>query len=445
MFNKMQKMARPTAAGILALALVLIAAHTQPVYAVPQLMTEYGDQMAWSSAEINAMGGTGTALYRGGMSNIFNPAYLVEARGTRFDASVALDQEHEDRFQPLFDNFNSFVADAAIASNRNHYWQSGFALAIQAGNEDQPVAIGLSLTDRYGFDYNFDEELRNPSGRDIGTRDLIFEERAFSVGGTLRNLSLGVGSDVTDRISIGAALHYAFGTRTETESVRDYYMDDGDNSYWTEDVQDLEGTNYTLGVRGVISERVEIGVAWESALMVQGSNSGSYVGVTDTTDSNGYRSIRYPNIFRAGVTFRPRTDPLTVFTVEVEYKPWSELEDSEQSGSGNPQNLNDVTDVRIGLEHTFYNGIPLRFGFRHFDSYADRDGSASSFSAGVGAPIGSGMLSVSMELSKITALLPHHFPYPEDVLGTTDNFHSDPYARVEDTRFRIGVGYKVEF
>ena len=38
---------------------------TGPVYAVPQLMTAYGDQMSWSSAEANAMGGTGIAVYRG--------------------------------------------------------------------------------------------------------------------------------------------------------------------------------------------------------------------------------------------------------------------------------------------------------------------------------------------------------------------------------------------
>jgi hypothetical protein len=153
--------------------------------------------------------------------------------------------------------------------------------------------------------------------------------------------------------------------------------------------------------------------------------------------------ITYPNMYRVGVTFLPRTDPRTVFTVEAEYKPWGELEDSDYAGDGNVQNLNDVTEVKIGLEHTFYNGIPLRFGFRHVDTYADRDADVSVFSSGVGAPIGGGMLSVSVELSKVTAVMPHQFPYPDNFFG--DNFDSSPIARVEDTRFRIGVGYKVVF
>ena len=30
-----------------------------------------------------------------------------------------------------------------------------------------------------------------------------------------------------------------------------------------------------------------------------------------------------------------------------------------------------MVDVRIGVQHTFYNGTDLRFGFRRYDSYAD--------------------------------------------------------------------------
>jgi hypothetical protein len=57
--------------------------------------------------------------------------------------------------------------------------------------------------------------------------------------------------------------------------------------------------------------------------------------------------------------------------------------------------------------------------------------------------VAGGMMSVSVELSKATSVQGHQFPYPTDFFG--DNFHDDPIARVEDTRFRVGVGYKVEF
>ena len=67
------------------LTCLLLLAVAGPAWSVPQIMTEYGDQMPWLGADINAMGGTGAALYRGGMSNIFNPAFLATAKSHRLD------------------------------------------------------------------------------------------------------------------------------------------------------------------------------------------------------------------------------------------------------------------------------------------------------------------------------------------------------------------------
>ncbi len=434
--------------ALTALALLGLLVSAVPAGAVPQIMAEYGDQMAWRGADINAMGGTGVALYRGAISNIFNPAMLTGGPSDgRLDVSFSLDQEHEDRFQPLFDSFDSWVADAAIASNRNHYWQTGFGIAGSPLGTETPIRAGLSLVDRYPFQYTFNEELRNPSpfppGNGEPARDQIIEERHREVRGTLRTLSLGVGADVDDEIAIGMAVHYAFGKRKETNSVRDYVIDS--NSYNNVNEYDMNGINFTLGVRGKISERVEIGLAWESQLSTTGDYSETHydAGIDSTTEDKWGGYLRYPNIYRVGLTFMPRTDPQTIFTLEMEYSSWSELADSENPGYDNPQNLQDTMDVRIGLEHRFYNGLPLRFGFRHYDSYTDPESSASVFSAGTAMAIGRGELAVSLELGKITSIQPHQFPYPDDYFG--DSFTSDPQARVEDTRFRIGVGYTQNF
>lgn len=431
-----------SAAGLLAVSACLAAAGA---LAGPQITTDYGDQMPWFSADVNAMGSTGTALYRGGISTVFNPAFLAQEVGYRLDAGFCLDQEHEDRFQPLFDSFESYVTDAAIASNRAHYFQTGFGLVGRLGQGGRPLAVGLSLTDRYPFAYTFDEELRNPSpytGGDV-ERDAVIEKRRREVTGTLRDLSVGIGYQAHQRLAVGAAAHYAFGTRTEVNEVRDYVT--ATNSYAYEDEFDLRGVNFTLGLRGAVSERLEVGVAWESGLSADGdwtnSDYAASTGVDTMATVDG--SFDYPQAFRAGLTFLPRTDPRTVFTMEMEYKPWSDLEDFRDPGDDNPGNLDDTMDVRIGLQHTFYNGMPLRFGFRHFGSYADREAAASVFSAGVGAPLGAGQVAVSLELSKLTSIQAHQFPYPAEYFG--DNFVSDPMARVEDTRFRVGVGYTVGF
>ncbi|MBE0565968.1 MAG: hypothetical protein IH621_08435 [Krumholzibacteria bacterium] len=428
--------------GIVLLAL----AAALPASAAPQLMTDYGDQWAWRSGDINAMGGTGIALYRGGLSNLYNPAMLALETGTRLDAGLAVDQESEDRFVPLFDTFSSWVADASVAANRNHFWQSGFGAARRVLDGRVPLTAALSLTDRYPFEYGFEEEIRNPDPFNTGPqRDMIMETRSRELEGTLRNLSLGLGAAVHERVSVGFAAHYAFGTRTDTWAVRDFDTADGDSSYAQTYEQDVDGINVTFGLRGVVNERVEIGLAWESRLKASGdfSDVRTAAGTGTVVDETRAGHWKYPDIYRAGLAFRPRTDPATVFTIEFEYMPWSQTEDTEKPADLNAARMNDTMDVRVGVQHTFYNGVPVRFGFRHYDSYMDKEASASAFSGGVGLPFGDGLISVSLELTKLTGILDHQFPYSPDYWG--DAYFADPEARVEDTRFRVGVGYTLNF
>ena len=67
----------------------------------------------------------------------------------------------------------------------------------------------------------------------------------------------------------------------------------------------------------------------------------------------------------------------------------------------------------------------------------------TAFTAGTGASVGDGRLSVSVELAKTSSILTHQFPYPDNYFG--DAFVAAPMARVDDTRFRLGVSYAMEF
>ena len=87
--------------------------------------------------------------------------------------------------------------------------------------------------------------------------------------------------------------------------------------------------------------------------------------------------------------------------------------------------------------------LKARDNARYIDTYADRDASTSVFSAGVGMPLASGLVSLSLELSKLSFEKEHIFGYPEDITGGP--YNSADLARVEDTRFRVGVGYNLSF
>ncbi len=444
---KTSKYSFPSGVAAVVTAALISLALTGAAGAGPQVTTTYGDQFSWMGAEAAAMGGTGAAIYRGGLSNVFNPAFLVVETGKRIDGGVLLTQDHEDRFQPLFDSFDSWVIDAAIASNRTHSWQSGFGFARRVGSGPRAVSFGVSLADRFPFAYSFSEELRNPSPYPPGSgqpaRDMLVAMRERNVTGTLHALSFGAATETSENVSIGAAFHYNFGTRRESVSSMDLDNAGTNDSYRNTDELKLSGVSATAGLRAHVNERLDLGFAVESSLKTSGNWRRQHVALSpaaasDTTLSGSYD---YPWCARAGLAFRPRNELPTVFTLEIEYRPWSELRDGTLADT--TPILQDAADVRLGVEHRFYNGMPLRFGFRHINSYADRDAGMTAFTAGTGMKVGEGNLSASVELSKLTAVLTHQFPYPVNYFGNA--FVTDPSARVESTSFRVGVSYAMEF
>jgi len=353
-----------------------------------------------------------------------------------FGAGAICDFESEDRFQPLYDTFDSYVTDVAIASNDHQYFHGGLGVALPLLRGGLPLALGLSLADRYPFAYTFEEELREPDPDN--DRDRIIANRKREVTGTLRDLSAGLGLGLGERLMLGATVNYAFGTRKDTWQVRNFV--DPDSSYNDTYEFQMSGVNFVLGASVTLSERFSLGLAWESRLEVDGDHTVTHETAAGDTLIATHESVKYPDYVSAGLTFRPRNDPRTVFTIEATYARWSKLEDS-RSTDGATTPLDDTWDMRVGVEHTFYNDMPLRFGFRRYDSYADRDVGTSVFSAGTGMKMPGGLVSVSIEISKTTAVLPHQFPYP-DMGGA---YVSDPDARVEDSLFRIGIGYSGEF
>jgi hypothetical protein len=405
--------------------------------AVPQIESGYGGQNAFLLPEISAMGGTGVTLYRGGMSGLLNPAMLAGERGLRLDFGSSLDHQDEDRFQPLYDTFDSYVTDIAIASNRHDHFGAGFALADRVLDGVNPLVLSLSLADRYDFGYAFEEEVRDPDGGST-PRDQILEDRLYEAKGTLRDLTLGAATDVMPGYSLGLAVNYAFGSRDEIWNRR--YYDTPDSSYVRRVQWDPSGVNLTAGLRVQVSPRLEIGAAYETPLTANGDLHTDY---NDSLATDGSAEVRYPGEYRVGLALRPRNNPRTIVAAEVAYREWSKLEDDRAPGR---EDLEDVLDVRLGVEHTFVNAMRMMFGFRHYDSYLDREVGTSVFTAGVHAPVGAGAFVVSFELSKLTARDQRHvFPYPDGVDGFGNPIVGGATARVEDTRLRAGLGYTRSF
>ncbi len=413
-----------------------------PAVAVPQIETYLGGQSPWYSAELNAQGNTGAAIGRGGFSNILNPAGLAWAAGWRMDVGAFLVRHEEDRFMPVFDTFETRVTDMVIASNQKSWLGGSLAAAMPLDVVSDALrggVVGFSLVERYPFRYLFEEEIRDPSPFS-SPRDRILSQRRYEVTGVLRTASLGLaGALLDDRLAAGASLHYAFGGRDERRLVRDNDLRDGDQSFDERHEWEPTGLHATFGVQGRLSDRLTLGLAYETRLEVDGDGlTVRYAADMDELAQESFaHALRYPAYWRGGMAFYPRSDPRTIFTADVVYADWSQTEGSRLAATGLTM-LQEVFDVRLGVEHIFYNQARLRFGFRRYDSYGDRDGGNSVFSAGAGWPWADGQLSVSLELNKLQSVLPHIFEYPS-------GYYAEDVTRVDDRRLRLGFSWSRSF
>ncbi len=416
--------------GTAALAALLLTAASAAWAGSAVDAPGYGSADVWLSGEIAALGGTGVAADRGGFGTVLNPATLSAAGAWRLDAGAALAQDHEDRFQPLFDSFGSYVTDTAIASNRHHYLDAGFAVARSFG---EGFGLGLSLTERYDFAYDFEEQVRDPDSFS-DPRDRILEERSLSSSGALRDLALGAGYALNERVSLGLTAHYLF-TDLEGAVNRRVFENPGD-TYSMDSTLDADGFGWTAGILVEADERFTLGASVETAVDIEGDLETVTASGADLANPVGEtvgRTFSYPKQYRMGLAYHPRSEPRTVVTLEMVWTEWTQFEDD-----GTKVFDENTRDYRVGVEHVFYNGMPVRFGFRHFDLYADTEASASLFSAGIGMPYGGGMFDVSAQLGKVSSVQEHWFPYPED-------FETVPTARVEDNRFRLGATFIYRF
>lgn len=419
---------RAAAAGLLLAALALASSAA----AATVLNTGYGAAENWISAGINSMGATGVALDRGGFGAVFNPATLAWAGGWRVDAGLSLAEEHEDRFQPLFDSFGSYVVDTSIASKRSHRFGTGFAVSRRI-NDD--LGFGASLTTRYGFGYDFDEDVRDPDSFS-DPRDRILEERAVEIDGDLHDLGLGLGWWIRDDLRLGAALHYVFGTPTIV--MRDRFFQDEADSYVDRTEWDADGVTGTFGVSWTASERLELGAAYDLGFSVAGDRTETLTtgaAPADVTATVRNLDVNYPKRARVGFALHPRAEPRTVFAAEMVWTEWSALTNSLLPDA---MELEDTLDYRVGVEHTFYNDVPLRFGFRHLEHYADPEPTSSIFSMGLGVPWQGGLVDLGAELGKVTSTQEHWFAYPAD-------FAVEATSRVEETLFRLGATFTYRF
>jgi hypothetical protein len=369
-------------ATLTALALTL---GTGTAGALTILDAGFGSPQGGAGPRSLAMGSTGASLYQGSQGLFFNPATLLpETRWGSVDFSLGLAQATEDRLVPLWDSFNSYVDDTIVATNRRRYGNATGGAIVRLPGTDMALAIGVF--DRYDFRYDYFEEFRNPVGTTTGNvRDHVIETRTIEQAGALRAISAGYSAEIADRVQLGLAVHRYTGD--PSREVRRANHDSLVTSVKSVD-QELRGWGWSVGAWGRPTERLDIGISFEGPFTAKGSRTTLADSIRPTkritTGGAADRSVDYPGTLRFGATYHPRNRLRTTFAVELERRFWESLGSPAASVFGDTLRARDTWDLRVGLEHVFYNGLPVRFGFRYLENYADPESERSIFSAGLG-------------------------------------------------------------
>jgi long-subunit fatty acid transport protein len=258
------------------------------------------------------------------------------------------------------------------------------------------MAIGAGIFERFDFDYDYFEEFRDPDSQN-SPRDLIIQNREIAVSGRLRTLSAGYGSEVLPGVQLGAAVHRWMGDVESAVRIEDF---SNGRRRFDSVQQDLEGWGWTVGGFGRLGDRVQVGASFEGPVTLDGGHdvtlrSGAGAAPDSVTSTSAQRDIDYPGTLRVGATYHPRNALRTTFSIDMERRFWEQVDEPAVGVLGDTVRLRDTWDLRVGLEHVFYNGLPVRFGFRYLENYADAESERAIFSAGVGYRVGGFALDVT--------------------------------------------------
>jgi len=172
----------------------------------------YGTPQLGLSARSRAMGGAGAAMGAGCSAWWTTREPGAPARQPRAADRFSGSGQRE-RLVPLFDTFDSFVDETAVAVNDHGYGdlQGGVVLDNWGG---RGVIVSGGVFTRYDPRYDYFDELRTSDNSDT-----LRNNKIIATDGLLRTATLGVALPFGDGSGLGVAVNYYFGTLTDREAL----------------------------------------------------------------------------------------------------------------------------------------------------------------------------------------------------------------------------------
>ncbi|TPW13611.1 MAG: hypothetical protein FD129_1239, partial [bacterium] len=163
-----------------------------------------------------------------------------------------------------------------------------------------------------------------------------------------------------------------------------------------------------------------------------------YETLADTTIGND--DVDYPGQIGLGVSLKPRNNPRTLFSLSAVRTFWADdLVDPilEANSTITTTEVRNTWDFHAGVEHTFYNNLPARFGFVYRELYAANDVDEAGVAFGVGYKFEKWDVGFGMNVLKRNSRQDAITPRPNANDPKTDRVSDSMLSGVVDIRYRF--------
>lgn len=339
------------------------------------------ENISKQSARSLALGGNAMALECHPIAGLNNPATLYSTTDA-FAIYTNLNVESliERRSYPAQDSFGDYLTENDYVSNRFQRFEGD--VAVYYSQQGFSLAAGWYTLEN--FNYQYREEIRSDQGSGTYYRDPLAGLHLVDISGVNHGYNVALAHDIGKRFAIGYGYTHYFSSNMEEgygviPILNDDKLSSSDTTFFAVNPTNGDGTNINLGVTAKITERLTLGVHAVIAGVYNLENT-KLLAVMDSSlmlpaysvsaDSSYNLVIDRPSVYSFSVRYIPENELKTTLYAQFDITDWRSYSVSYYDSADSLVSLfspgySPSWAIRAGVEHVFFTGVPMRFGFAY--------------------------------------------------------------------------------
>lgn len=412
-----------------ALAIYLILISTAAIWG-QGYSNIFGKFNQFNSTRSLGLGGAGLASESGPGAVFLNPALMsLQADKIMIRLAVNLSADQEERSIRVFDSFDSYLTDEIYAMQKysNSYINSSLVYPLPV-LKDMKSAIGIGFSKVWDFNYDYEEQLRNPDPFSQENRDVLFGYNILQSSGAIFQIPIQFSIMPLENIYVSAGISVLSGDIDQKKYVNAVEENNPpfvDSTLFDNQYQ-MDGAPlvFNFAFAHVLNKR------FTYALRID---------LPYTMKFKGGYYYEVPTRLGAGFDYRAKNLLMARLNFDVDYRAWSKIKQKWSFGhegeiDGNPE-WRDAWTFKVGIEHFFHEDFPFRIGF-NYDLLPQQE-NQNTYLVTAGTGISSDRLNFEMSGGMGSRSYIHSDLFPNSLNGAPDRTGENVLDKVKDIYYEL--------